>query len=67
VDAQRRHALRELGFFVGADRECVHARSLSDVAASGNPTVQSASVSQGGLGFWLEQAINFLPGDRPVF
>jgi hypothetical protein len=25
------------------------------------------SVSQGGLGFWLEQAIDFLPGDKPVF
>jgi hypothetical protein len=24
-------------------------------------------VSQEGLGFWLEQAIDFLPGDKPVF
>jgi hypothetical protein len=31
------------------------------------PNTEKASVSQGGLGFWLEQAIDFLPGDKPVF
>jgi hypothetical protein len=29
--------------------------------------IPATSVSQEGLGFWLEQAIDFLPGDKPVF
>jgi hypothetical protein len=42
-------------------------RTIPEPEYTLKPSETLSSISHGCLGFWLEQAIEFLPGDSPAF